>query len=114
MALTNCCIDDLINQSKNISCIRIVLYQRLNNLHVQFDLPPENVECAEAKIIVLAIVFSLAKSTISGLYLTYLRSTWVMACWLSNEVFSSFNLVKYVIIYSSTMTWGLVSSNSDN
>ena len=37
--------------------------QRLSNLHVQFDLPPEFVGCTEAEIIVLPIASSLAKVT---------------------------------------------------
>lgn len=37
--------------------------QRLSNLHVQFDLPPEFVGCTKAEIIVLPIVSSLAKVT---------------------------------------------------
>jgi hypothetical protein len=37
--------------------------QRLSNLHVQFDLPPEFVGYTEAEIIVLPIVSSSAKVT---------------------------------------------------
>ena len=37
--------------------------QRLSNLRVQFDLPPEFVGCTEAEIIVLPIASSLAKVT---------------------------------------------------
>ncbi|MFZ4502564.1 MAG: hypothetical protein ACOYM1_01310 [Methylovulum sp.] len=37
--------------------------QRLSNLHVQFDLPPEFAGCTEAEIIVLPIVSSSPEST---------------------------------------------------
>jgi len=37
--------------------------QRLSNLHVQFDLPPEFSGCTEAEIIVLPIVSSSPEST---------------------------------------------------
>jgi len=38
--------------------------QRLSNLHVQFDLPPEFADCTEVEIIVLPIMSSPPKSTI--------------------------------------------------